>query len=307
MATLFDMIFQSHTKMGTIRFDTSSAGSAVLVNAQTYSSGHSDDQFNNGTLFIIRSTNAGTTSIDSQFRRISDYDASSGQFTLSSALATAVTAGTAFGYTTPEFPHELSIELANQALQSLGPITTIDDSIVSSVGQTLYGLSTLVGFGPPLSVEYQLSTVGLAPNSTVGIRYKTIYDYDYIPTTAAGTRASIRLSSPIIQGRGIRVYFGGQHVRISASTASYSAYIHPELASLVLVEKMYEYRNSLNRGSVEFDLQRWNDSKRQVQEAKVRWPIWSFKRDPKLFIPGDDRGGRRGGDRLPWAPPYGPS
>lgn len=300
MTTLFDQILQAHTKMGTIRFDTSSGGSTILVNSQTYSSATADDDFNNGTLFIIQSTNAGSTTIDGQFRRISDYDASSGQFSLSSALATAVTAGTRFGYTTPEFPHELTVELANQALQSVGPLEYIDRSIVSSANQQVYNIST----GANFSRIKQVDIMGRVGSSVNDPEWETIYDWDVQPSTVGGTYLLILGKQPLV-GRDIRIRYDGHHPRVTNSTANIDSRIHPELASLVLVERMYEYRNSLNRGSVEFDRQRWNDAKQQVAEFKIRFPIDKRYKKPKILALGNID--KRGGDKLPWPPPYGPS
>jgi hypothetical protein len=298
MTTLFDMAMQAHTKVGTIRFDTSSAGTSVAVNSQTYSSATADDDFNNGTLFIISSTNAGTTLIDGQFRRISDYDASSGEFTLSSGVSTAVTAGTRFGYTTPEFPHELVVELANQGLQSLGPLDFIDRSIVSSANQKVYNLSTAIKYGRPTRVD----VMGATGSSVNRPDWRTVYEWEVQPSTAGGTNLLVFTRQPII-GRDIRVWYRGHHPRIVDSTANIDERVHPELAALVLVEKMYEYRNSLNRGSVEL---RWNDAKAQVAEFKIRFPIEQYHKKPGILSLGNQRFDVAR-DRPPWPPPWGPS
>jgi hypothetical protein len=300
MTTLFDMALQAHTKVGTIRFDTSSAGTSVAVNSQTYSSATADDDFNNGTLFIISSTNAGTSLIDGQFRRISDYDASSGEFTLSSGLSTAVTDGTRFGYTTPEFPHELVVELANQSLQSIGPLDFIDRTIVSSANQQVYNISTAAKY----SRIKQVDIMGTVGSSTNDPEWRTLYDWTIEPSSAAGTNLLILGEQPMT-GRDIRITFEGHHHRVVDSTANIDERIHPELAALVLVEKMYEYRNSLNRGSVEFDRQRWNDAKAQVAEFKIRFPIWRKYKKPQILTLGNQT--IRNRDHAPWPPPYGPS
>jgi len=296
MANLFDMMFQAHTKMGTIRIDTSTAISSVEINSQTYSSAHSDDQFNNGSLFLI----AGSTLTDGQVRRISDYDASSGQFTFSSNVTSGGSTATTFGYTTPEFPHELVVELANMSLQSIGPFTYTNRDLGTSANQTVYS------FGSTIYHKnfHQVDIMGRVGSSTDNPEWDTVYNWNVIPSTRGGQNLLVFDQQPPIN-RDIQIWFSQQHGRVQMSTSGIDERIHPELAALVLTEKMYEYRNSQNRGSVEFDLQRWNDAKRQVQEAKVRWPVYSPKSKPKLFVAGD--GEARGGDRLPWAPPYGPS
>ncbi len=49
---------------------------------------------------------------------------------------------------------------------------------------------------------------------------------------------------------------------------------------------MYEYRNSRARGAQDFDVQRWNDAKRQFAEARIRWPIWRPKKVPEITVIG---------------------
>ena len=73
--SLFDLVLDAHSYVGTATFGVSSAGGTTLLNDRTQSSAHSDDQFNGGQLFFIESSNTG---IQQQYRRIADYDASSG-------------------------------------------------------------------------------------------------------------------------------------------------------------------------------------------------------------------------------------
>ena len=91
--TLFDLTLEAHSKVGTVTFGISSAGGTTFLNDRTESSAHADDQFNSGQLFIIESTNTG---IQGQVRRVADYVASSGQYNFTTALTSAVTAGTKY-------------------------------------------------------------------------------------------------------------------------------------------------------------------------------------------------------------------
>ena len=79
-------------------------------------------------------------------------------------------------------------------------------------------------------------------------------------------------------------------------------FIHPELAETLLLDRMYEWWVSKTQGSNPFDLQKWNDIKIMVQEAKVRYPIWRPKKKAKILALGAGEE-----DHLPYPPPYGPS
>ena len=136
---LFDLMLDAHSYVGTATFGVSSAGSSITLNDRTQSSAHADDQFSGGTIFFIESTNTG---IQQQFRRITDYDASSGQYTFTT-LSSAVTADTKYAIATPEFNSALMERLANEAIRTVGPLIYSARLMVSSANQRVYTFSTV--------------------------------------------------------------------------------------------------------------------------------------------------------------------
>jgi hypothetical protein len=273
----------AHLKVGTIQFETSSriASSAGEINSQLKSSATADDIYNNGTLFF---------STLSQFTRIVDYDASSGQWSwstvsLSTAVISTVVSNTIpFGYTTPEFTYEVMVELANDALRAAGPIVRRDRTLQSSASQLVYPLPVAAKYGRPFRVQVAGRT-GSTTDDPSWIDLFPGSQWDLQPSTAGGSNLLV-FNEQLPSGRDIQIWFQDHHGRVDVSTALIDEAIHPELAVLLLVEKMYEYRNSRARGAEEFDIQRWNDAKQQVSEARIRWPITAPRRKPKLMIPG---------------------
>jgi len=258
----------------------------------------SDDDFNKGTFFLIQCT--GSTQMDGQFRKISDYIGSSGEFVLASTIvgSSAMNAKTTYGYTTPEFGADLMLELANDALQGIGDLGFIDkDTLISSAGVTEYQMEIAWKRAPPTRIDLQTSIGSTASRNA----WAKIADWDYEPASAGSTAGRIIFGEYLPSGRKVRVWYRGTHARVSGSADAIDERIHPELAITLLIERMYEYRNSLNRGSVPFDLQRWNDAKVQAQTAFLKYPIWKPKKKSKtLDLDGDD------GDHLPYVNPYGP-
>jgi len=290
--TLFNMISGAHRKAGTIQFETSSAvlSSAGTINSQLRSSATADGVYNNGGLFF---TTVGVMT------RITGYDASSGQWSFTAGIfSSGGSSAISFGYTTPEFPIELTVELANDALRTLGPLVFEDRSIVSSAGQQVYALSTLAKYSKPFLVEMQ----GRLGSSTDDPEWFELHNWKIRPSSA-GASNLIEFNQQMVSGRDIRVWYEGDHHRIDQSSHVIDERIHPELATLALTEKLYEYRNSRARGAEEFDIQRWNDAKQQLAEARVRWPIWKPKRKPNLMIVG----GRQAPQSRIEGPPYGGS
>lgn len=305
--TLFDLHVQSHEKVGTINFGQTSASTDVnSIEDQTESSAHADDQFSGGTLYFTRAGNTSNTWFQGKFTRILDYDASSGQYTLSSAGLTTLglpTTGagnpfssgyssyaastyyiapqTEYGVATPEFNLSLMNRLANAAVRTLGPLVYMDRSLRSSGTQTVYTLSTVATRGKPFRIDIQ----GRAGSSADDPSWTQLHGWHIEPSTeGAGQKVVFPRSLP--QNRDIRIFYEGDHQELTASTQIIDGRLHPELVTLALVEKMYEYRNSRARGAQDFDVQRWNDAKRQLAEARIRWPVWRPKKKPDITVIG---------------------
>ena len=171
--------------------------------------------------------------------------------------------------------------LAGAALRMLGPFVYSDRTMQSSANQTVYALTTLAGRSIPFRIDILSRTGSSADNP----RWIELHGW-YIEPSAVGGAQNVIFPQFLPANRDIRVFYEEDHPLLTASTSPIDARIHPELATLALVEKMYEYRNSRSRGAQEFDVQRWNDAKRQLAEARVRWPIWRPKRMPDILIIG---------------------
>lgn len=278
--TLSNLHVSAHTKVGTITFGLSSASTDVnSFEDQTASSAHADDQFNAGTAYFIRSPSDDSTAswFEGRFARILDYDASSGEYVLSTVGFTTVSTGattglipseTEYGVATPEFNTQLMNQLANIAVRTLSPLVYTDRSIQTSASQTVYSLTTAMGRSKPFKVEIMSRTGSSADDPD----WYELHGWDiHMSTVGEGRRLVFPRSLP--QGRDLLVHFEADHPTLTASTQIIDGRLHPELVTLALVEKMYEYRNSRARGAQEFDIQRWNDAKRQLAEARIRWPV----------------------------------
>ena len=270
--SLFDLVLSAHLKVGTATFGISSAGSSITLNDRTFSSAHTDDQFNGGVIFFVESSQ---TEIQGQFRRILDYDASSGQYTFST-FTSAVTSNTKYGVATPEFNIQLMERLANDALRAVGPLVFSDRSLQSSANQEVYTLSTLISRGRP----FQVDIMGRTGSSQDRPDWTELFGW-HIEPSSEGIAQKIVFPRPLPSGRDIRIFYERDHYYVSASTHIIDGRIHPDLAVASLVDKMYEYRNSRSRGSADFDISRWNDAKSQFAEARVRYPIYRQKKKPK--------------------------
>ena len=301
--TLNDLLIGSYRRAGLLRVSRLTGALASSVASTGFMDDSlpedtADDDFNRGTFFLISCT--GSTGMNGQFRKISDYIGSSGEFELDAVIAgsSAMNAQTTYGYTTPEFGRDLIVELANDSLQAVGDLSFIDkNTLISSAAVTEYQMEIAWKRSPPTQIDLQ-TTIGSTASRNA---WDMMTDWEYEPASAGSTSGRIIFGEYLPSGRKVRVWYKGAHGRVAESADAIDERIHPELAVSLLVERMYEYRNSLNRGSVPFDLQRWNDAKVQAQTAMIKYPIWKPKRKSKILeIDGDGR------DHLPYVNPYGP-
>jgi len=157
--TLNDLMVGAYRRAGLLRVGEITAGGGTTEASTGFKDSSligdtADDDFNGGTFFLIQST--ASAAMDGQFRKITDYVGSSGEFELSAVItgSTLMNIGTAYGYTTPEFGRDMMVELANDALQAVGDLASIDkNTMISSAAVTEYQMEVAWKRAPPLRID----------------------------------------------------------------------------------------------------------------------------------------------------------
>lgn len=296
--TLSEMISGALLKMGTLRISTTtSSGTSTTALDASLVGQTSDDDYKYAPWFCLT---AGTSGIAvGEMAEVTGYLSGTGQFSFSTGILSSVVEGnTVYGVGTPEFRLKFLIEMVNGALRSLGDFDNVDTTTIgTSAGVNEYDLPIAMKRMKPLRVDIQtnISSSGDAND------WVTIHDFEY-EADGPSSAGTLIIPNNIATGRDLRVWYVAAHGRVTSYNANIDERIHPDLAVLAMTEKLYEYRNSMNRGSVAFEVQRWNDAKTQVAETKLAHPIWKAKRKPTLMVVGDEEA-----DHLPYPPPYGPA
>jgi len=295
--TLSEMISGSLRKMGVLKvsYTTSSGNSTTAIDASLIGQ-TSDDDYKYAPFFVLTAASSGPAA--GEFGEVVSYLSGTGTFGFSTGIfSSTFESSMTYGVGTPEFRMKFLVEIANDALRGLGDLENVDTATIgTSAGVDEYTFPVAMKRMAPLRVDVQTNiSSSLDANDWV-----TLHDWEYQPSgpSSAGT---LILPGNIATGRDLRVWYVAQHGRITAYNAAIDERVHPELAILAMTEKLYEYRNSMNRGSMAFDVQRWNDAKTQLAEAKIMFPAWKSRRKPTLFVLGDGQA-----DHLPYPPPYGP-
>jgi len=282
MAYLASNLLQdAYRKLGMLEVRTATGGSTTTVVDSGFvgiKNAPKDDAWLNGTLFIVRDAAGTNVAPENEFQRISGYAASTGTFTLDTALTSSASASDTYAYTTAEVPLRSMLELANAALQALGTISLVDTTTLDTASpQTEYACSAIWKRPRPIRVDVQGNSDS-GDNAWIESR-----DWDYQPATGGATGLIIFGHQPE-SGMGIRVWYNGLHPTLTAYNSVVHESVPPELAALTLAEKALEWLNTRYRGSDEFMLQRLSDAKVQRQQYEATNPVWRVRRKPKLLI-----------------------
>ncbi len=264
-------------RLGKMTAQQASGGSATSAVVADIAGVDNDGDFTNGYLFVLRTTDGLTP--QGKFAKITAYTASTGTFTFAT-LTDAVGAGDIVGYTSPDdYPVQTLIRLANDALQSIDSLTMVDTStLTGSTSKTEYDFAIAWKYAPPLRIDIQTN-----PNDADNNEWVRYYSYEYIPGIG-GAVSTIVFRGDVASGYKIRVWYKGRHPYISLYNDPVDEHIHPELAKLMLLDKMLEWKLSIMNGNDDFLLQKWNDIKNQLETAKVMYPIWRPKLGNKILV-----------------------
>src|SRR3989337_394548 len=278
---LSNLLQQAFTRLGQANISTATGGSTSTVVDSKQGGLHGDNAWKDGACLIVRDAAGASAAPETEIALVTSYTDSSGTFTSAASAYTAAPAsGDTFMFVNDFYPLFTMMELANSVLQALGPIPLIDSSITTAAAQTEYTLPVTAKRMAPLRVEYN-TKVGDANDN----QYVPIDNYRIVPATA-GTVGVIVLPQ-LPTSRTVRIWYMGVHPTLTAYSSAVAEVIDPELATALLVEKALEWQNSRLQGGDDFLLQRWNDQKQQVVEARANFPIWKPKRRPRLLVVDD--------------------
>jgi hypothetical protein len=194
-------------------------------------------------------------------------------------MTDAVGAADVVGYTSPDvYPIQTLIRLANDALSSIHSLTMVDTTtLTGSVNKTEYPMAVAWKRNPPIRIDIQTN------DDSDDNRWYRTYAWEYVPG-ATGSTSLIVFREDIDTDMKIRVWYQGNHPYVSLYDDEIDEHIHPELAKLLLVDKMLEWNISTSNGADDFLLQKWNDVKNQLAEAKLMYPIWRPKLGNKILV-----------------------
>lgn len=273
--TLSDALQRSLTKLGMLNIGLATAGSttSATVGANANLKGEKDDTWKDGVLFVVRTTDG--LAPQGEYQRISAYAASTGAFTVDTALSEAVAAGDVVAFTDSTYPFRLMAEMANQVLRTI-KIGAVYTSLTTADEQTEYSLPVTVKRNPPTRVEIQTNS------DTNDNKWLELHGFDYVPATA-GSTATLILPYQPSGGYTLRVWYNGDHPALDSYDDTLSETIDEELFASMITAAALEWYNTSNSGADAFLIDRENKANADVNERRAMSPTFTNKKKSKLL------------------------
>jgi hypothetical protein len=275
--TLQNLLTKAYLRLGQLTVSSATTGSTSAVVDDKQAGQHGDNEWKNGVVFLIRDAGGASATPEGEMSLVTGYTDSSGSF--ATVWTTGVTASDIFGFANDFYPLYTMIELANEAVQSFGPIVLIDTSTTSAANQTEYTYPIACKRRPPIRVDYQGITTDANDNQWIEI---PAGDYRYEPATAGSTGKIVIPQLP--SGRTIRIWYEAVHPTLSAATSTIHEGFEPELVTQRLVELALEWQNGRMQGGDSYLLQRESKAGQNRLEAEIKFQPSKPRRQPKLLI-----------------------
>jgi hypothetical protein len=275
--TLTELLEDVYAELGQLQVSTATGGTPTsLIDTKMCRSGE-DDDWKNGTIMIL---DADGEAPQGEYSPISAYTDSSGTFSLEAALSAAPTQGDTFGLISGYYPVHTMLRLINSGLRTLGDIPLVDTtSLVTVSGKTEYAAKAEWKRRPPYRIDIQTK------KAEGDSDWQRVFDWEYVPTIP-GESGSITFGKNLADGCALRVWYLAPHPKVTRFDNEIAEVISPSLAVAACVEQALRWQNSRLSGGDTFMLQRWNDAKRTLEQARLLYPIWRPKRTAQMKMTG---------------------
>ena len=277
--TLSNLLQDMYKELGQLNVSVATGGTPTTVVDSKLVNRYGDDDWKEGSLFVVRDAAGAGASPEGKFERVSAYANSTGTFTIAS-ITNSTVSGDTFGFASEFYPLYNMIELANDGLRSLGDVTLVDTTTLEVVAnQTEYAAAVAWKRRKPTRIDIQGRTGDANDN-----QWYPLDAWEYIPA-GAGTAGLIVFRDQLSVGRDLRIWYIAQHPRLSAYSDVVNEAIHPELATWAGVTKALAWQKKrLGQGADDTIVQALNEARVEFERAKAEHPIYRERRRRKVNV-----------------------
>src|SRR3990167_5175124 len=277
--TLSNAMVQAWRELGMIFDSTATGGSATTI-IDTKSPWTADDAQIGGTAIITRDAGGAGASPEGRFARVTDYVASTTTFTIDT-VTDAVASGDSYAIARKTISLNQMIQAVNDGLTGLQRIALVDTSLTVVSNQTEYDIPVGLKMDDFIDILLQAYTDDSDDNQYYSIKSRT-----QVLPAAPGSTGLLVIPPGLPAGYTIKLIYNGVHPKLAAYSGIISETIPQALAVAATIDKAMTWLGSKRIESSPGLLQRWNDAKQTLANAKIEHPIWKPERKPRFFVLG---------------------
>ena len=227
MTTLSDIILATLDEVGRVRYGVATGGSASTLVDSALKGDNKD--WNNASAFILYDAGAAGAAPEGEVATVTSYVANTGTLTVTFSAAPAASDEYALSQPNLSFPKLKG--LVNRAMQRIGDVPALDESLSTSAGKTEYALPT-VAKGGRLRRVY-ISSFSDADDS----QWKEKLDWYEAP----GDTNDLVFRSQPETGQTLRLEYVAKPARLRIYSDTISPFINLER---IVAETVYKYFTS---------------------------------------------------------------
>lgn len=277
MTTASNILQTVWRRLGQLDQFTATGGSTLTATTTALVGLYSDDDFKQGTLVVIKSTDG--LAPNAEMQKISAYadDGTTQTFTVDTVFTAAIASGDVIGFVKGQFPKETMLSLLNDSLQKLD-IVLQDTSVTTAASQTEYTLPVTLKNKEIVEVLVQTNTDDSDDNGYVPAAW-----WKQRPA-AAGSTGILELAQ-YQSGLQVLLHYKAKHPALTAASSTLHETIDPELACAALKLEAANWlaakQNTQKQTMLQFTAQN------EYAGARAAFPIWQPKQRHKYLVVGD--------------------
>lgn len=260
MTTLFDITLDVARLIMKTVDGTATGGSATTI----VDSGQTDpnDYYTGGTIWVTSGLSIGKS------RKVTSFVGTTGTFTFAT-MTTINAVGNTYTAAPYYIPQHVLIRAVNQALQKMGRIEKIDDTLETVGEQEEYSLPTGIR---------NIKRVEIGQETTDPYRWMVSYHWEEIN----GKLYFDRGMAPTLDGYPMRLHYMAEHAALTADTSEVDVSMPLERLRWQAAAFALRWRMIETRGEDTDIVQRLNEATVNAAEMERRYKTQTIKRDPHL-------------------------
>lgn len=253
MTTVVDVLVQAARALDALVEGVATGGSTTtIVDSRLPGIGwNEDDQFNDGTAFILYDAAGAGGAPQGECRVVSDYGQASGTITVGTAFTQAVAAGDVYGVMTDRYPKQVLVGKLNEWLAEQGDVPTEDTSLTTAASTREYTL-------PAAAAKRDLREVWIAQATAQPYDWQMLKHWRQV-YAAGGANGKLIFPYDPASGYLLKLVYMAPHAALYTDAGVLSDYLAADLAALEVALRAARWRLDQPGSEAEQVIRKIND------------------------------------------------